>query len=71
MRIETTDPISGVTIKNPEERPLVIEGQGQGALKIYFESEANKKVYLDIATEHPGEDFTTNLDNPARMGQER
>lgn len=71
MRIETTDPISGVTIKNPEGRPFAIEGQGEGALKIYFENEGNKKAYLEIATEHPGEDFTTNLDNPARMGQER
>lgn len=71
MRIETTDPISGVTIKNPEGHPYVIEGQGEGALKIYFENEENKKVYLDIETEHPGEDFTTNLDNPAPMGKEK
>ena len=71
MRIETTDPISGFTIKNPEGRPFVIEGQGEGALKIYFENEEDKKAYLEIATEHPGEDFTTNLDNPARMGTER
>lgn len=70
MRIETTDPISGVTLKNPEGRPFVVEGQGEGALKIYFENEANKKTYLEIATEHPGEDFTTNLDNPSRMGSE-
>ena len=70
MRIETTDPISGVTLKNPEGRPYVIEGQGDGALKIFFENEENKKAYLDIATEHPGEDFTTNLDNPSRMGSE-
>ncbi|MCR4300934.1 MAG: hypothetical protein NUV51_04930 [Sulfuricaulis sp.] len=48
----------------------MIEGKGEGALKIYFENEENKKAYLDIQTEHPGEDFTTNLDNPARMGSE-
>lgn len=70
MRIETTDPISGVTLKNPEARPFVIEGQGESALKIFFENEENKKAYLDIATEHPGEDFSTNLDNPSKMGSE-
>lgn len=70
MRITTTDPISGADVKNPEAHPFVIEGQGEGALKIYFENEENRKVYLDIQTEHPGEDFTTNLDNPSRMGSE-
>jgi hypothetical protein len=71
MRISTTDPISGADIKNPEGCPFVLEGKGEGALKIYFENEDNKKAYLEIQTEHPGEDFTTNLDNPARMGTER
>lgn len=71
MRVQTTDPISGVTIKNPEGYPYVIEGEGEGALKIYFENEENKKAYLEIETEHPGRDFTTNLDNPAPMGKEK
>ena len=39
--------------------------------KIYFENEANKKAYLEIETEHPGKDFTTNLDNPSKMGDEK
>ena len=43
MRIETTDPISGNTIHNLDGKPFVVEGQGEGALKIYFESEANKR----------------------------
>lgn len=64
MRIETTDPITGNTVKNPEGHPFVIEGTGENALKIYFETEASKKEYLEVAVEHPGEDFTTNLDNP-------
>lgn len=71
MRIETTDPISGVTIRDIEGRPFVIEGTGDGALKVYFESEENKRVYLDIEVEHPGRDFTINLDNPAPMGGDR
>lgn len=69
MRIETTDPITGSTIKDPEGHPFVIEGQGENALKIYFESEESKKAYLEI--EHPGEDFSVNLDNPAPMGEQK
>jgi len=65
MRISTTDPITGKDIPNPEGRPFVIEGSGDSALKIYFETEENKRIYLDIPVEHPGKDFTTNLDNPA------
>ena len=64
MRISTTDPISGADIENPEGRPFVVEGKGENALKIYFENEDNKKAYLEIQTEHPGEDFTTNLNTP-------
>jgi hypothetical protein len=65
MRISTTDPISLVDIKNPELCPYIVEGSGQGAVKIYFESEANRQTYLELAVEHPGKDFTYNLDNPA------
>ena len=43
----------------------MIEGAGEGALKIYFENEENKRAYLEIAVEHPGDDFTYNLNNPA------
>ncbi len=68
MRTETTDPISGTTIAQPEGHPFVIEGSGDGALKIYFESEENRRIYLDIDVEHPGRDFKTNLDNPVPMG---
>ena len=64
MRISTTDPITMTDIPDPQNHPFVVEGQGDSALKIYFESEDTKQAYLDIAVEHPGEDFTTNLDNP-------
>lgn len=70
MRIETTDPITGKDVKDLEKHPFVIEGSGEGAIKIYFESEESKKAYLEIETEHPGKDFATNLDNPAKMGSE-
>lgn len=64
MRISTTDPISGNDVKNPPNAPFVIEGSGDDALKIYFESEENKQAYLDIEVQHPGRDFTVNLSNP-------
>ncbi len=64
MRISTTDPITLNDIPDPENHPYVIEGEGDSALKIYFESEKTKKEYMDIAVEHPGEDFETNLNNP-------
>ncbi|WP_455208134.1 hypothetical protein [Kaarinaea lacus] len=64
MIISTTDPISLVDVPNPEGHPFVVEGDGDNALKIYFENEDNKNTYLGIVVEHPGEDFETNLDNP-------
>ena len=64
MIILTTDPISLVDVPNPEAHTFVVEGDGDNALKTYFENEDHKNTYLDIAVEHPGEDFETNLDNP-------
>jgi hypothetical protein len=43
----TLDPISLNDVKDLEHAPYVIEGEGQNALKIYFESEQNKREYLD------------------------
>jgi len=71
MMISTTDPITLRDIKDPETHPFVIEGTGDNALKIFFESEETRKAYLDIEVEHPGEDFTTNLDNPQPMAGDR
>lgn len=70
MRIERTDPITGHTLTELEGHPFVMEGVGPNALKIYFDDEASRKAYLDIMTEHPGSDFTVNLDNPSPMGGE-
>ncbi|WP_455200862.1 hypothetical protein [Kaarinaea lacus] len=63
MIISTTDPISLTDVQNPETHPFVVEGEGENALKIYFENEENKNIYLGIDVEHPGEDFENNLDN--------
>jgi len=67
MRISTTDPITLNDVHDPENHPYVVEGEGDNAIKIYFENEENKRSYMDIPVEHPGEDFTTNLDNPQPM----
>jgi len=63
MIVSTTDPISLVDIHNPDSHPFVIEGEGENALKIYFENEANKNAYLGIETEHPDKDVESNLEN--------
>lgn len=52
MRITTTDPISGIDVTNLDTHPFVIEGEGENALKIFFENEKNKKAYIDIASEY-------------------
>jgi len=48
MNIHTLDPITLNDVTDLENAPYVIEGEGQGAIKIYFESEENKSKYLDI-----------------------
>ncbi|MCZ6576102.1 MAG: hypothetical protein O6950_06600, partial [Gammaproteobacteria bacterium] len=65
-RIQTTDPITLNTVEDPESHPFIIEGEGANALKVYFESEENKKAYLEIDIEHRGQDMETNLNNPAK-----
>ena len=64
MIITTTDPMTGEDIVNPETKPFVVEGKGHLAVKIYFESEESRRAYLNIEVQHPGNDFTVNLDNP-------
>lgn len=64
MIITTTDPMTGEDLVNPETKPFVVEGKGHLAVKIYFESEESRRAYLNIEVQHPGNDFTVNLDNP-------
>ena len=70
MRTCTTDPISGKDVTNLHSAPFVIEGRGDGALKVYFETEANKADYLGVELEDSGQDLDMNLDNPQSMGGE-
>lgn len=49
MIISTLDPISMNDATDLENAPFVIEGEGDNAIKIYFESNENKLEYLGIA----------------------
>ena len=53
MRVTNTDPISGNDVVDLDSAPYVIEGNGDDALKIYFESEENKASYLEIESKTP------------------
>ena len=53
MRVTTTDPISGNDVSDLENAPFVIEGSGEDALKIYFESQENKGSYLEVESKTP------------------
>lgn len=48
MIVATIDPITGNDAGNLEEAPYIIEGSGDDTLIIYFESDDNKKAYLEI-----------------------
>lgn len=47
MITSTRDPITCNDVTDLDTAPFVIEGSGDNALKIYFESEATKQEYLD------------------------
>ena len=46
MLTTTRDPITGRDITDLSHAPFVIEGRGESALRIYFESEATRDEYL-------------------------
>jgi len=47
MNIYTLDPITLNDVTDLENAPYVIEGEGDKAIKIYFESVENKCEYLE------------------------
>ena len=51
-RIETTDPITGRSLKQLVNMPYVIENDNDDSLVIYFESEHNRDLYLQNPAEH-------------------
>jgi len=55
MRVTTLDPMSLNDVTNLDEAPFLIEGEGHNAIKIYFESEANRAEYLDMELHGSGD----------------
>jgi len=53
MRVTTTDPMTGNDVNNLEDAPFVIEGKGDDALKIYFESLDSRQEYLAMTVSEP------------------
>ena len=51
----TRDPITLNDVKDLAHAPCLVEGRGDSALKIYFESEASKQEYLDMETHSEGQ----------------
>jgi hypothetical protein len=45
--------MTGNDVKNPATAPFVLEGQGEGALRIHFESEETRQEYLAILPRTP------------------
>ena len=50
MRIQTTDPINGMDVKDIEHAPFVVEGSGKDALKIYFTTHESRQAYIEVET---------------------
>jgi len=61
MITTTLDPITLNDVTDTENAPYVIEGEGDGALKIHFETEANKQEYLNTPVH--GSDDMSGLNN--------
>ena len=57
MITTTLDPISLNDVTDTENAPYLVEGEGQNALKIYFESEENKLEYINTPT-HGSDDMS-------------
>ena len=53
MRVTTRDPITGRDVVERETAPFVTEGQGENALRIYFETEDSRQEYLKILPRIP------------------
>jgi len=62
--VSKTDPISGKDFTSVTGLPSVIDSGTETSLTIYFESDDNRREYLDIPTEHPATEHSVNLDNP-------
>ncbi len=58
-RIETTDPITGTSVKQLMGMPYVVESSDDEDLVIYFESEQNRDLYLQNPEQHELEHYNS------------
>ena len=58
-RIETTDPVTGTSLKQLMDMPYVVESSGEDDLVIYFESEQTREIYLKDPTIHELEHYSS------------
>jgi len=62
--VSTRDPITGRDVEGLARSPFLVEVDEHNELTIYFESEEPRSAYMNLPVEHPGADFSVNLDNP-------
>ncbi len=55
MRTTTLDPMTLNDVIDLNNAPFVIEGEGDNAMKIYFESEQNREEYLNMEMHGSGD----------------
>ena len=48
MRVTTLDPMTLNDVKDIDNAPFIIEGEGDNAIKIFFESEESKQEYENL-----------------------
>jgi hypothetical protein len=60
-RIETTDPVTGTSLKHLMDMPYVVESTGNDDLVIYFESERTRDIYLQDPASHELPHYTSQL----------
>jgi hypothetical protein len=55
MRVSTTDPMTLNDVTDLDDAPFAVEGEGDNAVKIYFESEQNRADYLAVENHGAGD----------------
>jgi len=57
--ISTTDPITMNNIADPDNHPSITEGKGKSAIRLYFESEDTRQIWLEIHGEQENQSSET------------
>ncbi len=63
-QIETTDPVTGNSLKQLMKMPYVIESAENEDLIIYFESEQTRDIYMQDPEKHPLQHYNTHPGSP-------